>query len=99
MSDEKNDFQHDDYDDMDDLVPLPPERSIWWDYGVILAAGTGCGLLTQWVMSSVAAQFGIGDIAVVEGLTGCRCAMPLAIRVQYGGADRVLDDAVLRPHG
>jgi uncharacterized protein len=84
MSDEKNDYQHDDYDDMDDLVPMPPERSIWWDYGVILAAGTGGGLLTQWVMTSVAAQFGIGDISEWAA------ALTPATAAQYGDALRCL---------
>lgn len=63
MSEDNKDYRHDDYDDDGaDLVPMPPERSIMWDYGVILAAGTLCGMLTQWVMSSIAAQFGIGSI-------------------------------------
>jgi uncharacterized protein len=63
MSEDKKDYRHDDYDDDGaDLVPMPPERSIMWDYGVILAASSLCGMLTQWVMSSIAAQFGIGSI-------------------------------------
>ena len=59
MSDD-NDYYNS--DDDDDLLPSPPERNIWWDYGVILAAGTLCGWLTQWVIASVAAEFGIGNI-------------------------------------
>ena len=61
MQDEEDEYPNDAYDEID-LVPSPPERSIWWDYGVILVAGTLCGMLTQWVLSSIAAQFGIGNV-------------------------------------
>jgi uncharacterized protein len=83
QEDEENDYPDDIYDEID-LIPMPPERSIWWDYGVILVAGTVCGALTQWVMGSIAAQFGIGNIGEWAA------ALTPATAVEYADAIRSL---------
>ena len=83
MSDQNTEDPNDDDDDVLEIIPLPHERTITWDYALILVAGILGGVATQWVMTSVAAQFGIDNIAEwVAALTPNDAA-------QYGDALRV----------